>query len=138
MIICISHCKKKKFSINDFNKCYQIRSFLWLWSHLLKKSIIENFICYAVITPGWTYYLPGCIWGCYETVYWYLNILKKNLMLKRQKQPFTVVLKKRCSENIRQIYKRTSMPKCDFSKVFALYWNHTSAWGFYCKFATCS
>ena len=28
-------------------------------------------------------------------------------MLKRQKQPFTVVLKRRCSENIRQIYKRT-------------------------------
>ena len=28
-----------------------------------------------------------------------------------------VVLIKRCSENIQQIYKRTPMPKCDFNKV---------------------
>ena len=34
-----------KFSIKDFfSKCDQIRSFLRIWSHLLKKSLIENFI----------------------------------------------------------------------------------------------
>ena len=34
-----------KFSIKDFfSKCEQIRSFLRIWSHLLKKSIMENFI----------------------------------------------------------------------------------------------
>ena len=27
-----------------FSKCDQIRSFLWIWSHLLKKSLMENFI----------------------------------------------------------------------------------------------
>ena len=27
------------------------------------------------------------------------------------------VLKKRCSENIQQMYRRTPMPKCDFNKV---------------------
>ena len=33
-----------KFSINDFySKCDQIRSFLWIWSHLMKKSLMENF-----------------------------------------------------------------------------------------------
>ena len=33
-----------KFSIKDFfSKCNQIRSFLWIWSHLLKKSLLENF-----------------------------------------------------------------------------------------------
>ena len=38
-----------KFSIKDFfSKCGQIRSFLWIWSHLLKKSLIENFIFFAV------------------------------------------------------------------------------------------
>ena len=38
-----------KFSIKDFfRKRDQIRSFLWIWSHLLKKSLIENFIFYAV------------------------------------------------------------------------------------------
>ena len=53
-----------------------------------------------------------------------------------QKQPTRGVLKKRCSENLQQIYRRTPMPKCDFSKVtLQLYWNHTSAWVVCCKFA---
>ena len=34
-----------KFSIKDFfSKCDQICSFLWIWSHLLKKPLMENFI----------------------------------------------------------------------------------------------
>ena len=38
-----------KFSIKDFfGKCDQIRSFLRIWSHLLKKSLMENFIFCAV------------------------------------------------------------------------------------------
>ena len=37
--------QKMKFSIKDFFSRYdQIRSFLRIWSHLLKKSVIENFI----------------------------------------------------------------------------------------------
>ena len=44
-----SHCTKKKSSIKDFfSKCDQIRSFLRIWSHLLKKSLMENFIFWAV------------------------------------------------------------------------------------------
>ena len=40
-----------KFSIKYFSrKCDQIRSFLRIWSHLLKKSLMENFIFYGV-TP---------------------------------------------------------------------------------------
>ena len=34
-----------------------------------------------------------------------------------QKQPPRGVLKKRCSENMQQIYRRTLMPKCDFNKA---------------------
>ena len=34
-----------------------------------------------------------------------------------QKQPSRVVSRKRCSENMQQIYKRTPIPKCDFNKV---------------------
>ena len=46
------------------------------------------------------------------------------------------VLKKRCSENMQQIYRRTPMPKCDFNKVaLQLYGNLTSAWVFSCKSA---
>ena len=38
-----------KFSIKDFfSKCDQIRSLLRVWSHLLKKSLMENFIFCAV------------------------------------------------------------------------------------------
>ena len=34
-----------KFSIKDlFSKCDQIRRKLRIWSHLLKKSLMENFI----------------------------------------------------------------------------------------------
>ena len=34
-----------------------------------------------------------------------------------QKQPSGGVLRKSCSENIKQIYRRTPMPKDDFDKV---------------------
>ena len=44
------HCLKMKFSIKDFfSKCDQIRKKLQIWSHLLKKSLMENFIFVAVI-----------------------------------------------------------------------------------------
>ena len=34
-----------KFSMKDFfSTCDQIRSFLWIWSHLLNKSYMENFV----------------------------------------------------------------------------------------------
>ena len=41
--------QKIKFSIKDFfSKCDQICSFLRIWSHLLKKSLMEDFIFCAV------------------------------------------------------------------------------------------
>ena len=37
--------QKMKFSIKDvFSKCDQIRSFLWMWRHLLKKALMKNYI----------------------------------------------------------------------------------------------
>ena len=47
-----------KFSINDFfNKCDQIRSFLWIWPRLVKKSLTENFIfCAVLVNPQQHYY----------------------------------------------------------------------------------
>ena len=42
--------QKMKFSIKDFfSKCDQIRRNLRIWSHLRKKSLMENFIFCAVI-----------------------------------------------------------------------------------------
>ena len=41
--------QKIKFSITDFlSECDQICSFLKIWSHLLNKSVMENFIFCAV------------------------------------------------------------------------------------------
>ena len=41
--------QKMKFSTKDFfRKCDQILSLLRIWSHLLKKSLMENFIFCAV------------------------------------------------------------------------------------------
>ena len=42
-----------KFSIKDFfSKCEQIRSYLRIWSHLLTKCLIENFITCAALDIG--------------------------------------------------------------------------------------
>ena len=51
-----------------------------------------------------------------------VNLEKNNLSCNAtvrisQKQSPRGVLKKRCSENLQQIYMRTPMPKCDFNKV---------------------
>ena len=41
----VNTAQKMKFSIKEFfSKCDQIRSFLRIWSHLLKKSLMKNFI----------------------------------------------------------------------------------------------
>ena len=45
--------KKTKFYIKDFfSKCDQIRRKLRIWSHLLKKSLMENFVFCAVNHPA--------------------------------------------------------------------------------------
>ena len=39
------HCPKNDVFVKDFfSKCNQIRRTLWIWSNLLKKSLMENFI----------------------------------------------------------------------------------------------
>ena len=45
------HCSKFKFSIkNLYTKCDQIRMELRIWSHLLKKSLMEIFFYSDIIT----------------------------------------------------------------------------------------
>ena len=45
---------------------------------------------------------------------WVLFLCQWN---EEQKQPSRDVLRKRCSENMQQIYRRAPMPKSDFNKV---------------------
>ena len=47
---CPYTAQKMKFFIKDFlSKCDQIRRKLRIWSHIMKKSLMENFIFCAVI-----------------------------------------------------------------------------------------
>ena len=49
--------KEMKFFINDFfSKCDQILRKVWMWSHLLKKFLTENFI-FCAVTYG------DIVWG---------------------------------------------------------------------------
>ena len=49
----LNTAQKIKFSImNFFSKCDQILSFLRIWSHLLKKFLMENFI-FCAVKDGW-------------------------------------------------------------------------------------
>ena len=53
-----------------------------------------------------------------------------------QKQPSKGALRKTCSENMQQIYRKTLMPECDFNKAaLQLYGNHDSTWVFSSKIA---
>ena len=48
----LKHFEMLSFSIKDFfSKCDQICCFQQIWSHLLKKSLMEIFIFGAVIIP---------------------------------------------------------------------------------------
>ena len=52
--------QKIKFSIKDFfSKCDQIRSFLRTWSHLLKKSLMENFTFCAVFLANFAIFFQN-------------------------------------------------------------------------------
>ena len=60
--------QKIKFSIKDFfSKCDQIRSFLQIWSHLLKKSLMEIVIFCAV-------------WGEFILGRSFITIFRRNIL----------------------------------------------------------
>ena len=59
--------------------------------------------------------ITHCYCKSQEILFWY-----------HQKQPSRGVHKRRCSENMQQIFGRTPMPKCDFNKVALLYYLITS------------
>ena len=55
--------RNMKFSIKDFfSKCDQIRSILRIWSHLPKKSLMENFIFCAVTDRHYSADYRNLLW----------------------------------------------------------------------------
>ena len=73
--------RKMKFSIKDFfSKCDQIRRKLQILSHLLKKSLMENFIYYPEVYLG----------PCHTTImelYAKTVSSEKTLFIFREKSP---------------------------------------------------
>ena len=64
-----------KFSVKDFSsKCDQIRSLLRIWSHLMKKSLMENVIFREVIQSCFSEMEENFFtkWGIFD------NILSEN------------------------------------------------------------
>ena len=61
-----------------------------------------DLICYAHICAY------ACFFSCHR--------------MRIQKQPSRGFLRKRCSENMQQICRRTPIPKCDFNKVEIALW----------------
>ena len=60
-----------KFSIKEFfSKCDQIHSFLGIWSHLLKKSLMENFIFYCSVNMELSAYVFLSVPNMYEVNEW--------------------------------------------------------------------
>ena len=75
----ISLYKRMKFSIKDFfSKCDQILRKLQIWSHLLNKSLMENFNFCAV-------YLTGVSWNALR-ISW--KIYKINIAFRKCHQTF--------------------------------------------------
>ena len=76
--------QKMKFFIKTFfSKCDQIRSYLQIWSHLLKKSLIENFIFCAVKRkrPVVKTYMMECNFSkiSFRRIYFFWNFSKKQV-----------------------------------------------------------
>ena len=91
-----------------------LENLLWKFqSHFCKRFGIQH--CHLVIFEKWL--------SCWALNHWSTSSHPE-------------VFLERCSENMHQMYSRTSMPKCDFNKVAKqLYWNDISTWMLSCKFA---
>ena len=74
------HCTKNELSIkNFFSKCDQIRRKLRIWSHLLKKSSVENFIFCAVYASEW--FLQSLLTTCAFCYNYEIDIFSCNYAL---------------------------------------------------------
>ena len=89
--------------------------FLWIlrnFKNISYRIFPENYICFTNFSVHKSF-------GNF-TVFRY-RLMDNDVTL--QKQPSRGVLRKRCSENMQQVYRGTLMPECNFNKVaLQLYW----------------
>ena len=116
--------------------------FFTIYHSIFSKKVKQNLV---INTRNWVYELSHeLLFDLRLTSLESENLYLKDLILK------TVFLfrwsyfminrsslqscRKRCSENMQQIYRGAPMAKYDFNKVdLQLYWNHTSTWALSCK-----
>ena len=80
-----------KYSIkNFFSKCHQIRSFLGIWSHLLKKYLMEklHFLC-----SGWWWYKLWQRDGSALQINWLVSLLWETLVVNGLNAFIEIVVK---------------------------------------------
>ena len=118
-----------KFSIKDFlSKCDQIRSFLRIWSHLLKKSLMENFIFCAVVVALCEHtFLHDTTWNL-SVFFRLINIFYKVYWIVALRSPAFLHLKARTNLKwnlksvlkILKIHRKTPVPEPSFSWSYRL------------------
>ena len=125
-----------KFSVKDFLS--KFRRDKWICLPVLKKILNRKF---QFLCRAYVHYTVFILYIQYfeehRTELFYMrNCFRMTAQYTIQKHTSRSVLRKRCPENMQQIYGRTLIPKCDFNKIAKqLYWNQTSSWVFACKFA---
>ena len=113
------------------NKPYFCRDFFLIDSrHKRLKNTTDLLLFYEEHLYGFSesdrnvlYMFKGAFWTLPNV---YNEVVYKNTS-RFQKHSSRAVLRKKCSEKMQQIYRRTPMSKCDFNK------NRTSAWVFSCN-----
>ena len=105
--ILLQHLQKRRCFSSSIYKLFTLVSSSCTWFSINKYLFKQNLLCWK-----------------FDDVLLRLEKKSENLMQinsryfsKMQKQPARCVPRKRCSENMQQIYKRTPMPKRDFIEI---------------------
>ena len=117
---------KKKFTIKDFSsKCDQIRSFLRIWSHLLEKSLMKNFIFCAAKVRDFPYCLLFARWSYKILTTWLSNPNATDLVVnkfpRRQSKTLDKSFKKQPPEMFYIYLRSTNFRGYLFSRAKKIY-----------------
>ena len=120
-----------KFSVKDFfSKCDQIRNSLQIWSHLLKKSLMENFIFYAVskvTEPAHNYTRSQAHFQVFSC---------RSLEIFQSSYPANIYLFKVNNRNTRKRYEISS--KLIIKAPERRHWLYCQLWTFFTPFSSVS
>ena len=94
-------CSLMRFAIKEFfSKCNQIR----IWSHLLKKSLMENFIfCVVTLKFSVKYFTRKCeqILNCIKSYFTLSVFYQLKVSITAMQNPFNLFAMHRCVKSVR-------------------------------------